>query len=164
RVLELVVPVHARLRAGWERALGDGAADRAAADLAVLPLPANRHIWARRYAARQRGNLTAVAARLPEGPARPKRGERPGRGHRRRALGRAKIGDGVEGLIVILVLIGLGIAGFAWFQRTRSSPLGQRADTYWRSEHTEQAPAPASREPTVETLRPGDAVSFWDGE
>ncbi|HLH23982.1 MAG TPA: hypothetical protein VK066_15775 [Chloroflexota bacterium] len=72
----------------------------------------------------------------------------------------------MEGLIVILVLVALGIAGFAWFQRARSSPLGQRAETYWRSEHPDdpQAAAPAAREPTVETLRPGDAVSFWDGE
>jgi hypothetical protein len=70
----------------------------------------------------------------------------------------------VEGLIVILVLVGLGIAGFAWFQRVRSSPIGQRAETYWRSERAGDPPAPAVREPTVETLRPGDAVSFWDGE
>jgi hypothetical protein len=70
----------------------------------------------------------------------------------------------VEGLIVILVLIALGIAGFAWFQHTRSSPLGQRAETYLRSERAGNTPEPAIREPTVETLRPGDAISFWDGE
>jgi hypothetical protein len=70
----------------------------------------------------------------------------------------------VEGLIVILVLIGVGIVGFGWFQRTRSSPIGQRAETIWRSEHQGEAAAPAAREPTVETLRPGDAITFWDGE
>lgn len=70
----------------------------------------------------------------------------------------------MEGLIVILVLVALGIAGFVWFQRTRSSPIGQRAETLWRSEHGGDSQAPAVREPTVETLQPGDAVSFWDGE
>ena len=70
----------------------------------------------------------------------------------------------MEGLIVILVLVALGIVGFAWFQRTRSSPLGQRAETYWRSERGGEPKPTGVRQPTVETLQPGDAVSFWDGE
>ena len=71
----------------------------------------------------------------------------------------------MEGLIVVLVLVVVGAVAFMWLQRTRSSPLGQRAETYWRSEHPEQQPAGgAPREPTVDTLRPGDAITFWDGE
>jgi len=69
----------------------------------------------------------------------------------------------VELLVVILVLLGLGLAGYAMFTRARSSPLGQRAETYVRSERG-QPTTPPAREPTVETLAPGDAVSFWDGE
>ena len=69
----------------------------------------------------------------------------------------------MELLVIILVLVGLGLAGYFWFNRTRSSPLGQRTETYLRSEHP-QTPSNAPREATVETLAPGDAVSFWDGE
>ncbi|HEY7060501.1 MAG TPA: hypothetical protein VII06_03410 [Chloroflexota bacterium] len=70
----------------------------------------------------------------------------------------------VEGLFVILVLVVIGIGAFAWFQRARSGPIGQRAETIWRSEHPQAAGGAAPRDPTVETLQPGDAVTFWDGE
>ena len=70
----------------------------------------------------------------------------------------------MEALLVILVLIGLGIGGFMWFQKTRSSPIGRRAETLWRSEHPDQSATPKFREPTVDTLQSGDAITFWDGE
>ena len=70
----------------------------------------------------------------------------------------------MEGLIVVLVLVALVVVGFVMFSRARSSPEGQRVETYLRSERGQQPDPPAPREPTVETLRPGDAVSFWDGE
>jgi hypothetical protein len=71
----------------------------------------------------------------------------------------------VEGLLVILVLVALGIVGFVMFTRARSSPEGQRAEAYLRSEYGKPSDTPPPpREPTVETLRPGDAISFWDGE
>jgi hypothetical protein len=66
-------------------------------------------------------------------------------------------------LVVIVVLVAIAIAGFFWFGRARESPLGKRTETYLRSER-QQAPAEGPREVTVETLRPGDAISFWDGE
>ena len=69
----------------------------------------------------------------------------------------------MEGLLVLLVLIALVVGGYMMFVRARSSPLGQRTETYLRSER-EQPPGSPPRELTVETLRPGDAVSFWDGE
>ena len=69
----------------------------------------------------------------------------------------------MEFLVIVLVLVGLGLAGYYWFTRARSSPLGQRTETYLRSEH-QQPTGNAPRQPTVETLAPGDAVSFWDGE
>lgn len=70
----------------------------------------------------------------------------------------------MEALVIILVLIGLGLAGYAMFSRARGSPLGQRAETYARSETQPPSGTGAAREPTIETLRPGDAISFWDGE
>jgi hypothetical protein len=69
----------------------------------------------------------------------------------------------VEILVILLVLVALGVAGFLWFQHARSTPLGQRTETYIRSERQTPAGAPP-REVTVDTLRPGDAISFWDGE
>ena len=69
----------------------------------------------------------------------------------------------MEGLLVIVVLIALVVGGYVMFLRTRESPLGRRTETYLRSEF-DKTPPPRSREVTVETLRPGDAVSFWDGE
>jgi hypothetical protein len=69
----------------------------------------------------------------------------------------------VDLLVVILILVAVGVVGYMMFGRARSSPLGQRAESYIRSER-EQPLGPPPRELTVETLRPGDAVSFWDGE
>ena len=69
----------------------------------------------------------------------------------------------MELLVIVLVLVGLGLAGYAWFSRARSSSLGQRTETYLRSERSQPA-SNTPREATVETLAPGDAVSFWDGE
>jgi hypothetical protein len=71
----------------------------------------------------------------------------------------------MEGIIVILVLIALVVGGWVMYTRARSSPEGQRVETYLRSERGKPSNAPPpAREPTVETLRPGDAISFWDGE
>jgi hypothetical protein len=69
----------------------------------------------------------------------------------------------VEVLVILLVLVALAVAGYFMFVRARESPLGQRTETYIRSERQTPSGTPP-REVTVETLRPGDAVSFWDGE
>jgi hypothetical protein len=63
----------------------------------------------------------------------------------------------MEGLVVVLILLALVVAAYAWFTRTRATPTPP---------HSDRAVPPAARPraPTVETLRPGDAVSFWDGE
>ena len=53
----------------------------------------------------------------------------------------------MELLVIVLVLIGLGLAGYFWFNRARSSPLGQRTETYLRSEH-QQPTGNAARQPT----------------
>ncbi len=72
----------------------------------------------------------------------------------------------MEGLVFILVLVALAVAGFVIFGRMRSSPEGQRVESYLRSERGPEPPASSAspRQPTVETLRPGDAITFWDGE
>ncbi len=62
----------------------------------------------------------------------------------------------MEGLVVVLILLALVVAAYAWFTRTREAPA-PRPDTA-------EPAAAAPRTLTVETLRPGDAVSFWDGE
>ncbi len=69
----------------------------------------------------------------------------------------------MELIVILVILVILGVGGYLVFQNMRGSPLGKRAETYVRSER-EQPSGPAPREPTVETLRPGDAVTFWDGE
>jgi hypothetical protein len=66
-------------------------------------------------------------------------------------------------IVVLIVLVALGAAGYFMFVRARSSPLGRRTETYVRSERGQSSGEPP-REVTVETLRAGDAVSFWDGE
>lgn len=70
----------------------------------------------------------------------------------------------MEGLITLLVLVALVIGGLVLYGRLRASPEARRVETILRAERRTTTEAPALREPTVETLRPGDAVSFWDGE
>jgi hypothetical protein len=69
----------------------------------------------------------------------------------------------VEGLVFLIVLIVLVVGGFLVFQNMRTSALGRRTETYLRSER-QQSEGPRPRDPTVEDLRVGDAVTFWDGE
>jgi hypothetical protein len=69
----------------------------------------------------------------------------------------------VDALIPLLVLIVLVVGGFVLFTRLRGSPEGARAQQVWRSRR-EGAEAPKLREPTVQTVEPGDAIAFGDGD
>lgn len=67
--------------------------------------------------------------------------------------------DQLIGLLVLIVLIGGGIV---LFTRLRASPTADRAARAVRS-RIDNIQETSLREPTVETLRPGDAVAFGDG-
>lgn len=69
----------------------------------------------------------------------------------------------MSGAIILVVLIILLVAGFLVYQNLRQSPLGERAAVLARAEDGSRGRA-APREPTVETLAPGDAIAFWDGQ
>ena len=73
----------------------------------------------------------------------------------------------MSGAVVLLVLIILLVAGFFVWQNLRQSRIGERADLLIRSERNarrEGGGAAPTPELSLETLRPGDAVAFWDGE
>jgi hypothetical protein len=68
----------------------------------------------------------------------------------------------LEQLIGLIVLVVLIVAGFLLFSRLRSSPTADRAARVARS-RLDDVQETQARQPTVETLRPGDAVSFGEG-
>ena len=68
----------------------------------------------------------------------------------------------MEQLIGILVLVVLVVGGFLLFNRLKASPTADRATRLVRSRIDEVQEA-KGREPTLETLRPGDAIAFGDG-
>jgi hypothetical protein len=68
----------------------------------------------------------------------------------------------LEALIGLLILVVLVIGGFFVFNQLRGSSTGQRAARVARS-RIDDAKKTRLREPTVETLQPGDAVAFGDG-
>lgn len=65
--------------------------------------------------------------------------------------------------ILLVVLLILLVAGFLVYRNLRESPTGERVELLARAARAEAAPL-AAREPTLETLAPGDAIAFWDGE
>ncbi len=69
----------------------------------------------------------------------------------------------MEALIPLLVLIIVAVGGFMLFTRLRSAPEASRAAKVWRSRR-EDAVEVKSREPTVQTVEPGDAIAFGDGD
>ena len=69
----------------------------------------------------------------------------------------------MDALIPLIVLIVVVVGGFVLFTRLRATPEAARAQQVWRSRR-EDAQAPAVREPTVQTVEPGDAVAFSDGD
>jgi hypothetical protein len=68
----------------------------------------------------------------------------------------------LEQLIGIVVLIVLIVAGFVLYSRLRASPTVERATRAARARIDNPQEA-RGREPTVETLEPGDAIAFGDG-
>jgi hypothetical protein len=68
----------------------------------------------------------------------------------------------LEQLIGLLVLAILVIGGFVLFSRARASSTADRAARMVRS-RIDNVQERKAREPTLETLRPGDAVAFSDG-
>lgn len=65
-------------------------------------------------------------------------------------------------LIVLVVLVVLIVGGFLLVNRLRSSPTADRAGRLLRS-RLDDVQEQKQREPTVETLQPGDAIAFGDG-
>ena len=63
------------------------------------------------------------------------------------------------GLVIIVVLI---VGGVILFNNLRSSSTGERAARVFKSRLDEPRET-RPREPTLETLRPGDAIAFGDG-
>jgi hypothetical protein len=68
----------------------------------------------------------------------------------------------LEQLIGLLILVILVVGGFMLFNRLRASPTADRAARVARSRF-DKAEEPRHREPTLETLQPGDAIAFGDG-
>jgi hypothetical protein len=69
----------------------------------------------------------------------------------------------MEGIGAIVVLVILGIVGVvAW--RVAAAPgskqMAQRTGRLFESSRND----PPARQPTLEDLRPGDAIAFWDGD
>lgn len=64
------------------------------------------------------------------------------------------------GLVILLVVV---VGGFMLFNRFRASPLADRAARVGRS-RIDDVQATKLREPTVETLLPGDAIAFGNGD
>jgi hypothetical protein len=69
----------------------------------------------------------------------------------------------VSAEIVLVVLVILLVAGFLVYRNVRQSPTGERATRLVHAVRDDTVPS-AAREPTLETLAPGDAIAFWDGE
>lgn len=68
----------------------------------------------------------------------------------------------MEQLIALVVLLVLVIGGFLLFTRLRASPTADRAARVVRS-RIDDVPETKMRQPTLETLQPGDAIAFGDG-
>jgi hypothetical protein len=68
----------------------------------------------------------------------------------------------VEMVVGLIVLVALIVGGFMLFNRLRASPTADRASRAFRS-RIDEVQESKHREPTVETLRPGDAIAFSDG-
>lgn len=68
----------------------------------------------------------------------------------------------MEQLIALIVLIALVVGGLMIFNRLRTSPTVDRAARIARS-RIDDVQETERREPTVETLRPADAIGFADG-
>jgi hypothetical protein len=68
--------------------------------------------------------------------------------------------DGLGGLIVIAVVAVIVVVAWRVFSAPGSGEMGRRAGRLLDRDR----PAPPARQVTVDTLRPGDAVSFWDGD
>lgn len=68
----------------------------------------------------------------------------------------------MEQLIPLIVLVALLVGGFMIFSRLRASPTVDRAARLVRS-RIDDVQETKLREPTLETLRPEDAVAFTDG-
>lgn len=69
----------------------------------------------------------------------------------------------MEPLVLLVVLVILIGGGFFVFQRLFGSDTARRAARVMQSRLDENPAGPARREPSVENLLPGDAVSFSDG-
>jgi hypothetical protein len=65
-------------------------------------------------------------------------------------------------LIGLIVLVALIVGGLMIFNRLRASPTADRATRAFRS-RADDVQEVNHRDPTVETLRPGDAIAFSDG-
>lgn len=67
----------------------------------------------------------------------------------------------MQPLVLVIILIVLVVGGFLLFNRLRATPEADRAARVLRSRREEAAPT--VREPTVNTLEPGDAIALGDG-
>jgi hypothetical protein len=68
----------------------------------------------------------------------------------------------LEQLIGVVILVLLVLGAFLLFNRLRASPSAGRADRALRS-RIDNPQETKAREPTLETLEPGDAIAFGDG-
>src|SRR5687768_7868794 len=61
--------------------------------------------------------------------------------------------------VLAIIVLGLIVGAFLWM-RSRAESTPNHSENGGRSSTTSSAPL---RQPTLEDLRPGDAISFWDG-
>jgi hypothetical protein len=68
----------------------------------------------------------------------------------------------LELLVLLVILLVLIVGGFLLYTRLRGSPTANRAERVLGSRRGDPASS-APREPTVDSLQPGDAIAFGDG-